>query len=632
MNNKCSLNTIDGDKNMATARYLVMLVLLLFVVGLNAQHPYGVGDNIQVPYVPPGTLTMDGFANETAWDNAVEVDIMAYWEGDWSGHPDPDVDATLKLLWTDDTLFAYFKVEDYQLYFPEDNNGWRGEHFMIGVDRTMKGDRQEDGGWGGWTWNAPDLGPTVYKVYDKGITSNWGFDGIEPVDSGWVGGTVVVDEDNFEWSVEMWIWLPNIKTNSMIGFNAGGAAATPDPEFIGNIGQGSYAWYCWHPRPWDVEETGYPSDFLAGDIQRRARSFGTITFVGGPTPYGVDDNINVPYVAPGTITTDGMADEAAWENAAEVDIMAYWEGDWSGHPDPDVDAMAKVLWTNDTLFVFFRVEDYQLYFDDTGNPWRGEHFMVAVDGPMRGTDDPDGWTYDHNWGGAPWNMPDLGPTTYKVFDGGITANWGYDGVFPADSGWTGGTVLVDEDNFTWQVEMWIYLPQVKLESRVGFNVGGAAATPDPEFIGNIGQGSYAWYAWHPVPEDVDNVGYPSDYLAGDIQRRVAFGTLTFVTDAVSVDDTSPVRGIPTDITLYQNYPNPFNPETRIMYTLPNTAQVNLSVYNMLGQRVAVLVNNTQVAGRYEVVWNANAASSGLYFYQLQVDNKLIETKRMILLK
>jgi hypothetical protein len=113
---------------------------------------------------------------------------------------------------------------------------------------------------------------------------------------------------------------------------------------------------------------------------------------------------------------------------------------------------------------------------------------------------------------------------------------------------------------------------------------------------------------------------------------VAFGTLTFVTDAVSVDDTSPVRGIPKDITLYQNYPNPFNPETRIMYTLPNTAQVNLSVYNMLGQRVAVLVNNTQVAGRYEVVWNANAASSGLYFYQLQVDNKLIETKRMILLK
>jgi len=619
---------------MTTRRKLVVLsTMILFVIGLNAQLPYGVGDNIEVPYIAPGTITFDGLGNEDAWNEAAEVDIMAFWEGDWSGHPDPDVDASLKLLWTEDTLFAHFKVEDYQIYFDTTGNPWAGEHFMIGVDRTMKGDRQVDEGWGGFVWNAPDLGPTVYKVFDQGITSNWGYDGVEPVDSGWVGGTVLVDEANFEWSVEMWIWLPNIKTNNMVGFNAGAAAATTDPDFHDEMGQGSYAWYAWHPRPSDVDDTGYPSDYLAGDIQRRAQSFGSLTFVGGPTPYGVDDNIDVPYVAPGTITTDGYADEEAWENAADVNIMAFWEGDWSGHPEPDVDALTKVLWTNDTLFVYFKVEDYQLYFDTTGNPWAGEHFMVAVDGPMRGTDHPDGWTYDEGWGGAPWNMPDIGPTAYKVYDQGITANWGFNDIFPADSGWTGGTIVVDEDMFEWAVEMWIYLPQTKLNSRVGFNVGAAAATPDEDFHNEMGQGSYAWYAWHPQPEDVDRVGYPSDYLAGDIQRRVAFGTLTFIDDdVVSVDDRSYDRTVPADITLYQNYPNPFNPVTKIAYSLPSNAQVKLTVYNVLGQEVATLVDNNQVAGRYEVSWNALDASSGVYFYQLKVDNNIVETKRMILLK
>ena len=97
------------------------------------------------------------------------------------------------------------------------------------------------------------------------------------------------------------------------------------------------------------------------------------------------------------------------------------------------------------------------------------------------------------------------------------------------------------------------------------------------------------------------------------------------------------EGTPETFALQQNYPNPFNPETTIRYQLPKAGQVTLTIYNTLGQEVRTLVNQNQTSGSYSVVWNGkNAAgelaSSGMYFYKLQVGESLIATRKMLYLK
>ncbi len=95
--------------------------------------------------------------------------------------------------------------------------------------------------------------------------------------------------------------------------------------------------------------------------------------------------------------------------------------------------------------------------------------------------------------------------------------------------------------------------------------------------------------------------------------------------------------IPTIYSLSQNFPNPFNPSTTLQYSLPITSHVSLRIYNVLGQVVAQLVEGEQVAGWYEVKWNANA-STGIYFYQIDAvsikdpNNQFVQVKKMLLLK
>jgi cytochrome c peroxidase len=89
--------------------------------------------------------------------------------------------------------------------------------------------------------------------------------------------------------------------------------------------------------------------------------------------------------------------------------------------------------------------------------------------------------------------------------------------------------------------------------------------------------------------------------------------------------------IPTTYTLESNYPNPFNPITTISYTLPKSTNVTLEIFNLLGQKVAVLANGLQDAGNHTVTWDASNSSTGFYFYRLTT-LEFSETKKMLLLK
>jgi hypothetical protein len=93
---------------------------------------------------------------------------------------------------------------------------------------------------------------------------------------------------------------------------------------------------------------------------------------------------------------------------------------------------------------------------------------------------------------------------------------------------------------------------------------------------------------------------------------------------------------PMDFVLYPNYPNPFNPETEIHYDLPQPRHVRLAVYNLLGQEVAVLVDESQESGCYAVRWDGtdkrgNGVPSGVYVYRMEAGN-WVWTRKMMLLE
>ncbi len=109
----------------------------------------------------------------------------------------------------------------------------------------------------------------------------------------------------------------------------------------------------------------------------------------------------------------------------------------------------------------------------------------------------------------------------------------------------------------------------------------------------------------------------------------SYATIKYQQNPVSVEQDK--SNLPSTYKLYQNYPNPFNPSTTIKFALPERAKANLSIYNLLGEKVAELVNGELNAGYHETQWNVNNLSSGLYFYSLETGNfKFV--KKMILLR
>jgi hypothetical protein len=91
------------------------------------------------------------------------------------------------------------------------------------------------------------------------------------------------------------------------------------------------------------------------------------------------------------------------------------------------------------------------------------------------------------------------------------------------------------------------------------------------------------------------------------------------------------HNLPENLTLFQNYPNPFNPVTTIRFDLPKSGEVQLVVYDILGRKVATLLNKKMPAGRYELNWDAKNCPSGLYFYRLFV-GEFQDVKKMLLVK
>ncbi len=121
---------------------------------------------------------------------------------------------------------------------------------------------------------------------------------------------------------------------------------------------------------------------------------------------------------------------------------------------------------------------------------------------------------------------------------------------------------------------------------------------------------------------------PDNYLGwGIIDVEAA---LEYV-DSVSGIDPK-ISALPQTSRLMQNFPNPFNPQTTISYQLSAFSEVELTVYNVLGQKVVELVNQTQAPGQYRVTFNAADLASGVYLYRLKTDKGFLQVRKMILLR
>src|SRR5690606_27853451 len=90
--------------------------------------------------------------------------------------------------------------------------------------------------------------------------------------------------------------------------------------------------------------------------------------------------------------------------------------------------------------------------------------------------------------------------------------------------------------------------------------------------------------------------------------------------------------IPNSFSLSQNYPNPFNPSTNIGFEIPTKQKMSLKIYNIIGQSVAVLVDDLLSAGKYNYAFDASSLPSGVYFYKLTAGNEFSQTKKMLLIK
>ena len=100
---------------------------------------------------------------------------------------------------------------------------------------------------------------------------------------------------------------------------------------------------------------------------------------------------------------------------------------------------------------------------------------------------------------------------------------------------------------------------------------------------------------------------------------------------VSVDEDN-ISELPKSFSLEPNYPNPFNPSTTITFNMPEEAKVRITVFDVIGRKVATLTDQVYAAGTHEMVWDASSYASGVYFYRMEAAGKLIQTQKMMLVK
>ena len=176
--------------------------------------------------------------------------------------------------------------------------------------------------------------------------------------------------------------------------------------------------------------------------------------------------------------------------------------------------------------------------------------------------------------------------------------------------------------FTWESDLYASTYELQIATNINFNpvffdtIGVADTTFNYHIFGGIPP-----FSWRVRASNFAGTGSWSPVM-----------TVTNFLDLVNAKN-----GLPVNYEIYQNYPNPFNPSSKIRYALPFNSNIKIEVYNILGQKVRELLNEQKAAGYYEVTFNTNGLSSGIYLYMIyakSIDGKseYRNTKKMVFLK
>jgi hypothetical protein len=243
---------------------------------------------------------------------------------------------------------------------------------------------------------------------------------------------------------------------------------------------------------------------------------------------------------------------------------------------------------------------------------------------------------------------------------GLTATWfqGNNTVFPAFNGPSTGYVAANYNVVTGMnnIDSWLVLPitSVSVGDTLSFYERSPTGSTWPDSmrimyspVGDSVPEAASWVelgrfknnitAWTQRIFTVPTAGANGRFA---LRYNVVNGGPTGTNSNFIGVDWIRVYGTPTGVTnnqtpvaydLSQNYPNPFNPSTTINYSIKQSGLVTLKVYDILGKKVATLVNDLKVAGSYSVTFNGSDFSSSVYTYRLEV-NDFVSVKRMLLVK
>jgi hypothetical protein len=309
----------------------------------------------------------------------------------------------------------------------------------------------------------------------------------------------------------------------------------------------------------------------------------------------------------------------------------------------DLSANWFSAWDDNYLYVYVQVMDDILNQTNGTNYWANDCFDAKIDADFTSTAIGEvfcfAMTYQDSgdvdqslWGG----IGDLVETVGGgwVQNGDSTAIKSVTADDYARNLWDYGYILECRLNWEWVVTN----TKGPLAPQVGDVIGFAVSIHDND-LGTGRDKSIEWAA-----SVVDGVWSNCTYMG--YMEMLADHKIRYVPESLidpSIVNPNPDMYIPAgvgvsektdvvkDFTLLQNYPNPFNPVTTISYTLPKAADVKISVYDFLGNEVATLVDGMRSAGTHTTLFDGANLSSGIYFYKLQAEGRVI-SKKMALIK
>jgi len=320
--------------------------------------------------------------------------------------------------------------------------------------------------------------------------------------------------------------------------------------------------------------------------------FGTAVLIDKP----VSSVLDIAYANDKPAIDGEMTEGEGWEQADEIS-MTRFEGAPTVYPQDSTylnwkDHLASfwALWDEDYFYIYVKVIDDSLKYDlNTGSPWLNDCVEIFFDG-----------------GNEKASSYDANDIQWRWVLGETVASHPVTGTSPGE--WMWGPTELGFD-FEMRIAAADLATQFPLEAdhEIGLEVsnGDLETAASPQRV-------LHWWTNNGLTWNNPSL----------------FGTAVLKQDGVGVDDEP---SLITEYRLEQNYPNPFNPTTQISYSIPNSEKVKLTVYNILGNEVAELVNETKNAGTHTVKFNAQNLASGVYFYRLTAGSSTV-VKKMLLLK